>query len=192
MIDWLIAAGTVCPRWRRRTTMWRRSPGSSRRRRRISSSPPKSARSSSRGTKVIRADSLCFLFLVISAPDPNPDPPDPHVFGPPGSGSVSIDQWYGSGSGSFYHHAKLGGKTLIPIVLWLLLDFLILKNDVNVPAKSTVISRKTYFKKFVFCWRLECQWRKKQDPDPIRRSGSGSLPKCHGSGTLLVIIYIME
>ncbi len=26
---------------------------------------------------------------------------DPHVFGPPGSGSMS--QTYGSGSGSFYH-----------------------------------------------------------------------------------------
>jgi hypothetical protein len=39
------------------------------------------------------ADSLCFLFLVISVPDP----PDPHVIGPPGS--VSISQWYGPGSG---------------------------------------------------------------------------------------------
>ncbi len=29
--------------------------------------------------------------------------PDPHVFGPPGSGSTS--QRYGSGSGSFYNHA---------------------------------------------------------------------------------------
>jgi hypothetical protein len=38
-----------------------------------------------------------------------PDP-DPHVFGPPGSGSTS--QRYGSGSGSFYHHAKIVRKTL--------------------------------------------------------------------------------
>jgi hypothetical protein len=32
-----------------------------------------------------------------------PDPQDPHVFGPPGSGSGSISQGYGSesGSGSF-------------------------------------------------------------------------------------------
>jgi hypothetical protein len=29
--------------------------------------------------------------------------PDPRVFGPPGSGSGSISQRYGSGSGSFYH-----------------------------------------------------------------------------------------
>jgi hypothetical protein len=44
-----------------------------------------------------------------------PDPPDPHVFGPPGSGSTS--QRYGSGSGSFYHHAKIVRKTLIPNIL---------------------------------------------------------------------------
>jgi hypothetical protein len=35
--------------------------------------------------------------LLSSVPDPNPDPPDPHVFGPPGSGSTS--RRYGSGSG---------------------------------------------------------------------------------------------
>jgi hypothetical protein len=46
-------------------------------------------------------------------PDPNPDldPPDPHVFGPPGSGSTN--QRYGS----FYHHAKIVRKTLIPTIL---------------------------------------------------------------------------
>jgi hypothetical protein len=43
----------------------------------------------------------------------DPDPPDPHVFGPPGSGSNS--QRYGSGS--FYHHAKIVRKTLIPTIL---------------------------------------------------------------------------
>jgi hypothetical protein len=45
-----------------------------------------------------------------SVADPNPDP---HVFGPPGSGSTS--QRYGSGS--FYHRAKIVRKTLIPIIL---------------------------------------------------------------------------
>jgi hypothetical protein len=45
-----------------------------------------------------------------------------HVFGPPGSGSGSISQRHGSGSGSFYHHAKIVRKTLIPTVLWLLFD----------------------------------------------------------------------
>jgi hypothetical protein len=58
--------------------------------------------------------------LKSSVADPNPDP---HAFGPPGSGSTS--QRYGSGSGtcsgsgsgSFYHHAKIVRKTLIPIIL---------------------------------------------------------------------------
>jgi hypothetical protein len=49
----------------------------------------------------------------VTDPDPNPDPPDPHVFGPPGSGSTS--QRYGSGS--FYHHAKIVRKTLVPTIL---------------------------------------------------------------------------
>jgi hypothetical protein len=54
---------------------------------------------------------------LISVADP--DPPDPHVFGHPGSASVSISQRYGSvsGSGSFYHHAKIVRKTLIPTIL---------------------------------------------------------------------------
>ncbi len=43
----------------------------------------------------------------------DPDPPDPHVFGPPGSGSISQRQV----SGSFYHHAKIVRKTLIPTIL---------------------------------------------------------------------------
>ncbi len=35
------------------------------------------------------------------------------------------------------------------------------KNDVNVPSKSKKAeNRKTCFKKLVFCWRLEVQWRK--------------------------------
>jgi hypothetical protein len=44
-----------------------------------------------------------------------PDPRDPHAFGPPGSGSIS--ERYGSGSGSFYQHAKIVRKTLIPTAL---------------------------------------------------------------------------
>ncbi len=65
--------------------------------------------------------------------------PDPYVFGRPGSGSVS--QRYGSGSVSFYHQAKIVRKTLMSTVLWLLYDFLSLKNDVTVvPVPS---KRKT-------------------------------------------------
>jgi hypothetical protein len=58
----------------------------------------------------------------VADPDPNldPDPPDPLVFGPPGSGSGSISQRYGSGSGSeygsFFHQVKIVRKTLIPTV----------------------------------------------------------------------------
>jgi hypothetical protein len=37
--------------------------------------------------------------------------PDPQVYVPSGSGSTG--QRYGSGSGSFYHHAKIVRKTLI-------------------------------------------------------------------------------
>jgi hypothetical protein len=47
---------------------------------------------------------------LISVADP--DPPDPHVFGPPGSGSVSISQRYGSGFKSFYHHSKIKRKII--------------------------------------------------------------------------------
>ncbi len=49
-----------------------------------------------------------------SVADPNLDP-DPHVFGPPGSGSGFIRQRYGSGS--FYYYAKIVRKTLISTVL---------------------------------------------------------------------------
>jgi hypothetical protein len=52
--------------------------------------------------------------------DVDPDP-ETHVFGPPGS---------------FCHEPKIVRKTLIPTVLWLLNDFLYLKNDVNVASKS--------------------------------------------------------
>jgi hypothetical protein len=51
----------------------------------------------------------------------DPDPPDPHIFGPPGSGSTSQMYRYGSGScsgsGTFYHHAKIVRKNLIPAIL---------------------------------------------------------------------------
>ncbi len=81
--------------------------------------------------------------MPTSVPDPNPDPgsPDPHVFGPPGSGSIS--QRYGSGS--FYQQAKIVRKKLIPIVLLLHFDFFSLKNDVNAPSKSTGNKQKTFF-----------------------------------------------
>ncbi len=66
----------------------------------------------------------------------DPDPKDPYVFGPPGSGSISTRYESGSSCGSFYNQAKMVRKTLISTVLWLLYDFLSLKNDVNVALKS--------------------------------------------------------
>jgi hypothetical protein len=54
------------------------------------------------------------LYFSVADPDPNPDPANPHVFGLPGSGSIS--QRYGSGSRSFYHEAKIVRKTLISTV----------------------------------------------------------------------------
>jgi hypothetical protein len=66
----------------------------------------------------------------------------------------SIGKSYGSGSGSFYHQAKIVSKTLFPTVLRLLFDFLSLKNEVNVPSKR-------------------------------KKSAKLSVPKCHGSSTLL-------
>jgi hypothetical protein len=68
--------------------------------------------------QTIHSNFLNYTDCVISSvADPEPDP-DPHVFGPPGSGSTS--HMYGSGScsgsGSFYHRAKIVRKTLIPTI----------------------------------------------------------------------------
>jgi hypothetical protein len=60
------------------------------------------------------------MFLGLLDPDPDP----------------LIRGTYRYGSGSFYHHAKIVRKTLIPTVFRLLFYFLSLKNDVNVPSKS--------------------------------------------------------
>jgi hypothetical protein len=87
----------------------------------------------------------CLVSLAESSPKPDPDPQDPHVLRPPGSGSFS-------------HQSKIVRKTLIPSVLWLLLDFLSMKNDVNVTSKSK--KQKKFIKKIVFCWHLEGKWRK--------------------------------
>ncbi len=61
--------------------------------------------------------------------------------------TTDLSQRYGSGS--FYYQAKIVRKTLVPTVLWLLYDFLSLKNDVNVPSKSNKQ------KQIICCWRLE-------------------------------------
>ncbi len=74
-------------------------------------------------------------------------------------GSGSVSQRYGSGfgsgfgSGSFHHPAKIVRKTMY--------EFLSLKNDVNLPSKSS--------KQNTCCWHLEGHWRKEQDSDPLVR-----------------------
>jgi hypothetical protein len=67
--------------------------------------------------------------------------PDPHVFGPPGSGSTSQRTRSGSrscsGSGSSYHHAKnFIKKNLDSYNFVALVDFLSWKHYVNVPSKN--------------------------------------------------------
>ncbi len=61
---------------------------------------------------------LFILLFLLQNSVADPDPSDPYVFGPPGSGSVN--QRYGSGSGFFYHEAKIVSKTLVLFcaVLW--------------------------------------------------------------------------
>jgi hypothetical protein len=59
-------------------------------------------RTESHGSGGLESEAVFRIRIRGSVPDPNsdPDPPDPHVFGPPGSGS-------------FYHLAKIVRKTLI-------------------------------------------------------------------------------
>jgi hypothetical protein len=65
--------------------------------------------------RVILAENLLQLQLQLHFSSVGDPEPEPHVLGPPGSGSIS--QRYGSGSGSFYHQATIVRKTLIPTIL---------------------------------------------------------------------------
>ncbi len=71
--------------------------------------------------------------------------------------------------------SKIVRKTLIPPFLWLLYDFLSLKNYVNVPSKSN--RQKKLGKKLLKSWRSLTK---------MAGSGSGSVPKFDGSATLLL------
>ncbi len=83
---------------------------------------------------------------------------DPYVSGPLGSGSVMQRTGSGSRSGSFYYHAKIVRKNLIPTIWWLFIFEKLCKCTFK-----KVISRKTW-QKIVFSRRLEGQ-----DPDPLVR-----------------------
>jgi hypothetical protein len=90
---------------------------------------------------------ILLTLLIFSVADPNPDP---NVFEP--SGSISQRYGSGTGSGSFYHQAKKGRKTLIPTALRLLFNFLSLK---IMHMYLQEIKTKNFFFKLVFCWHLE-------------------------------------
>ncbi len=92
---------------------------------------------------------------------------------PPGSGSVS--QRYGSGS--FHNEAKILRKTWISTALWLLTDFLAMKNDVNVtltdPDTDPALFGSLLFR----------QKYGSEDPDPyqmtwIRNTGGRCIYRC--------------
>jgi hypothetical protein len=115
---------------------------------------------------------LAISNLFSSVVDQDQDPPDPYVFGPPGSGSGSINTRYGSGS--FCRQAKIVRKPLIPTVLLILLDVLSFEIDVNVPfIKSIGNKQKNCFKKIIFFVSNE--------RSTIKIAGSGSISQRHGS-----------
>ncbi len=61
---------------------------------------------------------------------------------------------------------KIVRKTLIPTVLWLLFDFLPLKNNVKVPSKSNM-QKNFFYTSFLLAFEGQ-RWKKK-DPDPLVR-----------------------
>ncbi len=71
-----------------------------------------------------------FSWLLNSVADPDPYP---YVFGPHKSGSVVCTRYTDPDYSIIKQNSK---KTLIPTVLWLLYDFLSLKNGVNEASKS--------------------------------------------------------
>ncbi len=120
---------------------------------------------------------LDWVAMKTSVPDP-----DPHVFGPPGSGSISHTYGSGSRSGSFYHSSiqakmKNGKKNLtsycfVSFYLWKLWKC-------TVPLKVNEENS-----------RIRIRIRIHKSEAWIRGPGSGSTPKFHGSGTLMKTIRI--
>jgi hypothetical protein len=85
-------------------------------------------------------------------------------------------------SGSFHQQAEKVRKTLISGIFLLLS----LKTDVKVPSKS---NKQKNLEQKVFCWHLVSHWRQKKDPNrnsAVWIRGSGSVPKNHGSTTLIL------
>jgi hypothetical protein len=80
-----------------------------------------------------RPDPNTVLWSSVADPDPNPDPSDPYVFEPPRSGSGSISQRYGSGSG-YRSPSKKSKKNLDSYCLVTSFWLFIFENDVQVPS----------------------------------------------------------
>ncbi len=91
-------------------------------------------------------------------------------------GSVPLTNGSGSRIQILLSSSETSKKNpLSPTVLWLLYDFLSLKNDANVPCLQNVIRGKTW-KKQVFVGVLTVNGEKAW-------SGPGFVPKYHGSDT---------
>ncbi len=86
----------------------------------------------------------------------------------PKSGTISHRYESGSGSGSFYHQAKIVRATLKPTVLQLLWLFIFEK---LCKCSSKKKWAENFFFKLVFCWRLEGQ---------LRIAGCGPISVRHG------------
>jgi hypothetical protein len=76
----------------------------------------------------------------------------------------------------FFHQQAKNEENLV----WLLYDFLSVKNDVNVPSKH-----KSERKNCFFCILKVTDQKSRICQSKVQIRGSGSVPKCHGSGTLV-------
>ncbi len=88
----------------------------------------------------------------VADPDPNSDP---HVFGPPGSGSGSISQRYGSGR--ILLSWSINSKKILDLYCFVTYFwFFTFEKRCKIPSKSNM--QINFFFKLVFCWHLEGQW----------------------------------
>jgi hypothetical protein len=89
--------------------------------------------------------SISLISAVPGVPDPDPNPdPDPRVFRPPGSGSGSISQKCGYGSGAIYHPSIIKQNSKKNLEFYCFVTYFILFS-VKKMYLQKVISRKTFF-----------------------------------------------
>jgi hypothetical protein len=116
----------------------------------------------------------------------DPDPPDPHVFGPPGSGSISrgMDRDPAPDLNPSITKQKKVRKTLIPTASRLFFDFLSLKIMYMYLQKVISKKQKNFFLNLFFVGILGSSVAK------ISGSGSGSVSQRHGSTRIQIRIRI--